>query len=91
MASWFGRESLSVVTSCGLFRSVLTDVRYRNDILDRYTYPYDTPIGNEFILMDANARPQRTVLVGVNGMAGPSPDVNPIEHGDRLIILSNIC
>ena len=30
-------------------------VRYRNEILDAYVWPYETAIGNDFILMDDNA------------------------------------
>ncbi|GFT57000.1 transposable element Tcb2 transposase [Trichonephila clavipes] len=41
----------------------LTGVRYRDEILDPYVHPYAVAIGNDFILMDDNARPHRAVIV----------------------------
>ncbi|GBM41188.1 hypothetical protein AVEN_35759-1 [Araneus ventricosus] len=41
----------------------LTGVRYRDEILDPYVRPYAGAIGNDFILMDDNARPHRAVVV----------------------------
>ncbi|GBL74568.1 hypothetical protein AVEN_235482-1 [Araneus ventricosus] len=41
----------------------LTGVRYRDEILDPYVRPYADAIGNDFILMDDNARPYRFVVV----------------------------
>ncbi|GBM34870.1 Transposable element Tcb2 transposase [Araneus ventricosus] len=67
----------------------LTGVRYRDEILDTYVRPYASAIGNDFILMDDNARPHRAVVVenylqghGLERMEWPaeSPDLNPIEH-----------
>ncbi|GBN50074.1 hypothetical protein AVEN_163975-1 [Araneus ventricosus] len=63
----------------------LTGVRYRDEILD----PYVRAIGNDFILMDDNARFHRAVVVedyleghGLERMEWPaqSPDLNPIKH-----------
>ncbi|GFX70700.1 DDE_3 domain-containing protein, partial [Trichonephila clavipes] len=51
--------------------------------------PYAAAIGNDFILMDDNARPHRAQIVeeyledhGLERMEWParSPDLNPIEH-----------
>ncbi|GBM25972.1 hypothetical protein AVEN_223108-1 [Araneus ventricosus] len=67
----------------------LTGVRYRDEIFDPYVRPYAGAIGNDFILMDDNARPHRAVVVedylevhGLERMECPaqSPDLNPIEH-----------
>ncbi|GFW88822.1 transposable element Tcb2 transposase [Trichonephila clavipes] len=44
----------------------LTGVRYRDEILDPYVHPYTVAIGNDFILMDDNARPYRAVIVEEN-------------------------
>ncbi|GFV50888.1 transposable element Tcb2 transposase [Trichonephila clavipes] len=41
----------------------LTGVRYRSEILDQYVHPYSGAIGNDFILMDDNARTHQAVIV----------------------------
>ncbi|GFW60685.1 transposable element Tcb2 transposase [Trichonephila clavipes] len=67
----------------------VTGLRYRDEILDPYVRPYAAAIGNEFILMDDNARPHRAGIVeeyledhGLERMEWParSPDLHPIEH-----------
>ncbi|GFV17965.1 transposable element Tcb2 transposase [Trichonephila clavipes] len=67
----------------------VTGLRYRDEILDPYVRPYAAAIGNDFILMDDNARPHRARIVegvsggsrfGTNGMASSISDLNPIEH-----------
>ncbi|GBM62087.1 hypothetical protein AVEN_182252-1 [Araneus ventricosus] len=67
----------------------LTGVRYRDEILDPYVRPYASAIGNDFILMDDNARPHRAVIVehyleghGLERREWPaqSPNLNLIEH-----------
>ncbi|GFV27200.1 transposable element Tcb2 transposase [Trichonephila clavipes] len=67
----------------------VTSLRYRDEILDPYVRPYAAAIGNDFILMDDNARPHRARIVeeyledhGLERMEWParSPDLNPIEH-----------
>ncbi|GBM53828.1 hypothetical protein AVEN_24104-1 [Araneus ventricosus] len=66
----------------------LTDVRYRDEILDPYVSPYAGAIGNVFILMDDNARPHRSVIVedydegdDLERMewSAQSPDLNELE------------
>ncbi|GFX88023.1 transposable element Tcb2 transposase [Trichonephila clavipes] len=67
----------------------VTGLRYRDEILDPYVRPYAAAIGNDFILMDDNARPHRARIIeeyledhGLERMEWParSPDLNPIEH-----------
>ncbi|GFT16393.1 transposable element Tcb2 transposase [Trichonephila clavipes] len=67
----------------------VTGLRYRDETLDPYVRPYAAAIGNDFILMDDNARPHRARIVeeyledhGLELMEWParSPDLNPIEH-----------
>ncbi|GFU67227.1 transposable element Tcb2 transposase [Trichonephila clavipes] len=67
----------------------VTGLRYRDEFLDPYVRPYAAAIGNDFILMDDNARPHRARIVeeyledhGLERMEWParSPDLNPIEH-----------
>ncbi|GFU98167.1 transposable element Tcb2 transposase [Trichonephila clavipes] len=41
----------------------VTGLRYRDKILDPYVRPYAAAIGNDFILMDDNARPRRARIV----------------------------
>ncbi|GFY30991.1 transposable element Tcb2 transposase [Trichonephila clavipes] len=41
----------------------VTGLRYRDEILDPYVRPYAAAIGNDFILMDDNARPHRARLL----------------------------
>ncbi|GFT35159.1 transposable element Tc3 transposase [Trichonephila clavipes] len=67
----------------------VTGLRYRDEILDPYVRPYAAAIGNDFILMDDNARPHRARIVeeyledhGLERMewTARSPDLHPIEH-----------
>ncbi|GFW99065.1 transposable element Tcb2 transposase [Trichonephila clavipes] len=67
----------------------VTGLRYRDEILDPYVRPYAAAIGNDFILMDDNARPHRARIVeeyledhGFERMewSARSPHLNPIEH-----------
>ncbi|GFX60276.1 transposable element Tcb2 transposase [Trichonephila clavipes] len=41
----------------------VTGLRYRDEILDPYVRPYAAAIGNDFILMDDNARPHRARII----------------------------
>ncbi|GFS76636.1 transposable element Tc3 transposase [Trichonephila clavipes] len=86
---WAG-ISLGGHTDLHVFRGgTVTGLRYRDEILDPYVRPYAAAIGNDFILMDDNARPHRAWIVeeyledhGLERMEWParSPDLNPIEH-----------
>ncbi|GFU72331.1 transposable element Tcb2 transposase [Trichonephila clavipes] len=59
--SWFGQGiSLGGHTDLHVFHGgTVTGLRYRDEILD----PYAAAIGNDFILMDDNARPHRARLL----------------------------
>jgi hypothetical protein len=50
--SWDGRTDLVV-----LYRGTLTGQRYIDDILDNQVRLYATAVGDQFIIMDDNARP----------------------------------
>ncbi|GFT90446.1 transposable element Tc3 transposase [Trichonephila clavipes] len=86
---WAG-ISLGCHTDLHVFHGgTVTGLRYRDEILDPYVRPYAAAIGNDFILMDDNARPHRARIVeeyledhGLERMEWParSPDLNPIEH-----------
>lgn len=67
----------------------LNALRYRDEILDPIVRPFAGAIGDDFILMDDNARPHRARIVNdylaresIVRMEWPaySPDLNPIEH-----------
>ncbi|GFW86860.1 transposable element Tcb2 transposase [Trichonephila clavipes] len=67
----------------------VTGLRYRDEILDPYVRPHAAAIGNDFILMDDNARSHRARIVeeyledhGLERMelSARSPDLNPLEH-----------
>ncbi|GFW93844.1 transposable element Tcb2 transposase [Trichonephila clavipes] len=61
--AWAG-ISLGGHTDLHVFQGgTLTDVRYREDIIDPYVHPYAGSIGNNFILIDDNARPHQVVIV----------------------------
>ena len=79
-----GRTDLHIFTS-----ATMNAVMYRDEVLDPYVKLFRGAIGNDFLLMDDNARPHRAALVtdyledeGIQRMEWPaySPDLNPIEH-----------
>ncbi|GFV14315.1 uncharacterized protein TNCV_807471 [Trichonephila clavipes] len=58
------RISLGGHTDLHVFHGgTVTGLRYRDEILDPYVRPYAATIGNDFILMDDNARPHRAGIV----------------------------
>lgn len=70
-------------------RGGLTAARYVTEILEEYVMPYAGYIGEDFQLMQDNARPHVAHIVtryledvGIRVMQWParSPDLNPIEH-----------
>ncbi|GFV55166.1 transposable element Tcb2 transposase [Trichonephila clavipes] len=85
-----GRDLARGHTDLHVFHGgTVTGLRYRDEILDPYVRPYAAAIGNDFILMDDNARPHRARIVevyledrGLERMEWParSPGLNPIEH-----------
>ena len=67
----------------------LTGVHYRDEILHELVRPYAGAVGEDFVVMDDNARPHRAYVVteylereGIERMDWParSADINPIEH-----------
>ena len=79
-----GKTDLHVIDN-----GTLTVLRYVNEILDVYVRPYAGAFGENFILMDDNARAHTARItdqyleqVTVVRMEWParSPDLNPIEH-----------
>ena len=67
----------------------MTGVRYRDEVLEPIVVPFAENVGENFILMDDNARPHRARVVTefleghrIERMEWParSPDLNPIEH-----------
>ena len=67
----------------------MTALRYVNEILDVYVRPYAGAVGENFILMDDNARAhtasitnqylEQATIVRME-LPARSPDLNPIEH-----------
>ncbi|GFW18849.1 transposable element Tcb2 transposase [Trichonephila clavipes] len=86
---WSG-ISLGGHTDLHVFQGgTLTGARYRDEILDPRVCPYAGAIGNDFFLMDDNARIHRAIIVEeyLEGLGlerieqtARSPDLNPIEH-----------
>ena len=79
-----GKTDLHVIDN-----ATLTALRYVNEILDVYVHPYAGAVGENFILMDDNARAHRARMTDhyleqatIVRMEWParSPDLNPIEH-----------
>ena len=79
-----GKTDLHVIDN-----GTLTALRYVNEILDVYVRPYAGAVGENFILMDDNARAHRARITDqyleqatIVLMEWParSPDLNPIEH-----------
>ena len=80
-----GKTNLHVIDNGTLTMAL----RYVNEILDVYVRPYADAVGENFILMDDNARAHRASITDhyleqatIVCMEWParSPDLNPIEH-----------
>ena len=85
---WAG-ISIGGCTDLHVINGNLTGAIYRDEILHPIVRPYAGAIGNDFVLMDDNARPHRARIVTdylatetIERMDWPScsPDLNPIEH-----------
>ena len=79
-----GKTDLPVIDN-----GTLTALRYVNEILDVYVRSYAGAVGENFIMMDDNARAHRASITDqyleqatIVRMEWParSPDLNPIEH-----------
>ena len=84
-----GKTDLHVIDN-----GTLTALRYVNEILDVYVRPYAGAVGENFILMDDNARAHRARITDqyleqatIVRMEWParSPDLNPTEHALDVI------
>ena len=90
-----GRHGLGGISAQGktdihvIDNGTLTALRYVNEILDVYVRPNAGAVGENFILMDDNARAHRARITDqyleqatIVRMEWParSPDLNPIEH-----------
>lgn len=86
----WGGISLTARTELHIIaRGTLTAARYVEDILEQYVVPFAPFIGEEFLLLQDNARPhvagvveEYLAEVGINVLPMPakSPDINVIEH-----------
>ena len=86
---WGGISFDGVTDLYVIQNGALTGVRYRDEILDVYVRPFAGAVGDNFVLMDDNARPHRARVVndyledeGIERLDWPSrsPDLNSIEH-----------
>ena len=63
MLVW-GGVSYDGPTDLYIFQNgALTGLSYQNEILHAYVRPYAGAVGQDFILMDDNARPHRALVV----------------------------
>ena len=86
---WGGISFDGVTDLYVIQNGALTGVRYTHEIIDVYVRPFAGAVGDNFVLMDDNARPHRARVVndyledeGIERLDWPSrsPDLNPIEH-----------
>ena len=86
---WAGISAREKTDLYVIDNGTLTALRYVNEILDVHIRPYAGAVGENFILMDDNARAHRAHITNqylkqatVVRMEWParSPDLNPIEH-----------
>ncbi|GFX56849.1 transposable element Tc1 transposase [Trichonephila clavipes] len=84
-----GRTVTSVAAELRINKSVVSRACYCDEVLLPHVRLFRGAIGPDFIFMDANARPHRTLAVeelleseDIPRMDWPaySPDLNPIEH-----------
>ena len=85
---WFGVTLATMVLQIYVIRNGSLE-KYRDEILTPIVSLYVGAIGDDFILMDGNARPHRARIVNeylqqesIERMDWPatSPDLNPIDH-----------
>ena len=86
---WGGISFDGVTDLYVIQNGALTGVRYRDENLDVYVWPFAGAVGANFVLMDDNASPHRARVVtdsledeGIERFDWPSrsPSLNLIEH-----------
>lgn len=85
----WGGISYDGTTELHVVEGNMTGILYRDTVLDPIVRLFAGAVGENFVLMDDNARPHRARIVneylqeqGIERMDWPalSPDLNPIEH-----------
>ena len=76
---WAGISAQGNTDLLVIDNGTLTALRYVNEILDVYVRPYAGAVGENFILIDDNARAHRACITD-QYLEQATIDLNPIEH-----------